>query len=428
MWKWPLVCLALLAPGIAQGQQRGVSAHEDDAHRDLPVSSVITRKRALQLGMQRGPEIAVANAPRAAVAEVRRLANPLLVQPASAALYGGYRWGRLGAGLELTANVVQSFSWQPLGAARERGADSLHTLTQASIEQARLQAGERALLAWVDLLEADALHELRARTRTDAEQLQKIVRTRVGVGTGEPVDAALADGERGAAEAAELEAEGLLTEARVGLRYALGMAPEGPIDADGDLFSIPALAGTGEGALGARSGHPNVTRAESEAALARDEARIARANASPSYGVGATYQREGTADQVVMGGLILPLPFGDFGGYARARQEVDAQRLHEQIGRVKGELARDRAIASHEREHTRATYEALVRGARAPFTEALRIATLRYEKGTGDLATVLLARQRATAAEERVVMAAAAVQRADIRHASRSGGLLEEAR
>ena len=129
-----------------------------------------------------------------------------------------------------------------------------------------------------------------------------------------------------------------------------------------------------------------------------------------------------------MGIVQFPLPLGDFGGYSRARQDVQASQLARQSTRLEKELAFRQEQSAHEREHARATYDALVHGAREPFREALRLSLVRYEKGPGDLATVLVARQRLTAAEERVVSAAAQVQRADIRHAANVGRLLEETR
>lgn len=429
-WLFVSLALALTVPLRASAAETdGLTAHESTAHQEPPAGTpVVTRRDALRTGFRQGPDVAVASAPKGAVAEMRRKANPAVVQPATASMYGGYRWGMLGAGVEINANVVQTFSWTPLGRSRERSADALGALTDRSIDQARLIAGERALVAWVDLLEADAVHDLRVKSREAAVKLQKIARTRVDVGTGEPTEAALADGELGAAAAAELQAEGFVTEARLALRFALGMPPEGAIEAQGDLFAIAPIEGTGGGPLAERGTHPTVARAQAEALLAERDARLARANASPSFGVGATYQREGTSDQVVMGGVVLPLPFGDFGGYAEARQRAEADRLTRQVDRVKLELDQNRALYLHEREHSRATYAALVAGASKPYREALRLATLRYEKGPGDLATVLVAFERSVRAEETLVMAAADVQRADIRWASSTGALMEEAR
>lgn len=430
MARWLLATLVLTVPLRAiAAETDGLTEHESAAHQEPPAGTpIVTRRDALRTGVRQGPDVAVAEAPKGAVAEMRRRANPAVLQPATASVYGGYRWGLFGAGAELNANVVQSFSWTPLGKPREKSAEALGSLTERAIDQARLNAGERALLAWVNLLEADAVHDLRVKSRDAAVKLRKIAHVRVDVGTGEPTEAALADGELGAAEAAELQAEGFVTEARLALRFALGMPADGPIEARGDLFAIAPMEGSGAGPLAERGTHPTVARAQAEARLAESDARLARANASPTFGVGATYQREGTSDHVLMGGLVLPLPYGDFGGYAEARQRAEADRLTRQVDRVKLELDQNRALYLHEREHTRATYTALVTGAAKPYREALRLATLRYEKGPGDLATVLVAFERSVSAEEKLVMAAADVQRADIRWASSTGALLEEAR
>lgn len=420
-------CTAIvLLSGSASAQLLPEDRHESASHR---VSSdadalVIDRAVAAKLGATRGPDVAVAEAPRDAAARARRSANPLLVLPATTTLSAGYRWGKVGTGLEVTGSVVQPFSVRGLGDARANSAHALRMSVETGVTSTRLDAALRALLAWIDTLEAKSVHDLRASARADAEKLVNVAQLRVSSGVAEPLELALAHGELGAAAALELEAEGQLSIAHSTLRYATGLEPTRAVVAQGSLEAFaamgPAAAPTGD--------HPEVQHARARAELAHKDADVARASTAPTFGVGASYQREGTSDQVLMGVMQIPLPFGDYGGYARARQDVEASQLARQSTRLERELAFRQEQSFHESEHARATYEVMLHGARAPFREALRLALLRYEKGPGDLATVLVARQRLTAAEERVVTAAAQVQRADIRHSANVGRLLEENR
>lgn len=401
-----------------------VDPHEAAAHRPEAGALVITRASAAALGAAQGPDVAVAAAPREAAGRARNTANPLVVMPATTTLNAGYRWGKIGAGLEVTGSVVQSFSVRQLGAARADSAKALVESVERGVESARLAAAARALLAWVDTVEAKSVHDLRARARADAEKLAAVAKLRVSSGVAEPLELALAQGELGAAAALELESEGTLTVAQLALRHATGQAPSRPIEAEGRLDEFTALGPSSS----APSAHPETREANAVADLAQKDALVARASNAPTFGVGASYQREGTSDQVVMGVVQFPLPLGDFGGYSRARQDVQASQLRSQSQRLERELVFRQEQSAHEREHARATFDALVQGARDPFREALRLAMVRYEKGPGDLATVLVARQRLTTAEERVLSAAAQVQRADIRHAANLGRLAEVSR
>lgn len=405
----------LAAPALAQDPHE-VSVHHAPTPADV---MVITRQRAAALGAAQGPDVAIAEAPREAAERANRTANPLVVTPATTTVNAGWRWGNVGAGVEVTGSVVQPFSVRQLGAARADSAKALTAAVESGVRDAKLRSAERALLAWVDALAAKSVHDLRADARENAEQLVAIATRRVRSGVAEPLELALAQGEQGTALAAELEAEGTLTVAQLALRRAVGFAPDRPLAAQGQLDAFEPLTPSSA----APENHPELQHARAAAELAHHDANVAGASNAPTWGLGASYQHEGTSDQVVMGIVQLPVPFGDFGGYARARQDVQASQLARQAQWLQREIAFRQTQSAHEREHARATYDALVHGAREPLREALRLSQLRWEKGPGDLATVLVARQRLVTAEERVVTAAAEVQRADVRHAANLGTL-----
>ena len=73
---------------------------------------------------------------------------------------------------------------------------------------------------------------------------------------------------------------------------------------------------------------------------------------APALGVGASYLHEGTGNEVWSGVLVVPLPFGDFGEFDRARQEVAAARVRAEVDVVRGRLERDVRMAFHERLRT----------------------------------------------------------------------------
>ena len=140
-------------------------------------------------------------------------------------------------------------------------------------------------------------------------------------------------------------------------------------------------------------------------------------------GFGASYVREGTGNQVALGIASFPLPFLDPARFEASRQHAAATVASAQVDRTRAELARDRAVAAHEREHWREVRDALRTGTLAPTEEALRLVRAQYEAGSRDVTVVLIARQRLAATRESLAHAAAEVQRADIRFARAVGTL-----
>ena len=387
---------------------------------------VMTRAEALARGAAHGPAIAVQVAPRAAAVDARRAANPALIVPPRVTMQAGERYGVFGAGLEAGVEVLQDIPLRPVGHERERAAASLVRSTDANVAEARLDSATRAGLAWVGVLEAQQAFELRKQSLADADELVRLARARVQSGAGQPLELQQALGERGATNASLLDAEGRLVEARAELRFAAGLDPAAAIVATGDLLAIadPSLdeAAAIRRAVGA---HPSLVATEARADVARQEERVIRANRAPTISVGASYLREGTADQIWTAVAAVPLPFGDFGAFDRARQRVAADQAQAAVALVRQELARDIRMALHERLHAREVLAALQTGAQAPLAEALRLTRVQYQAGTTELASVLLARQRLFDAEERMLRAAADVQRADLRLQRAMGTLLE---
>lgn len=402
------------APGAPAGTSRGVAAGELE----------VTRADALRLGASRSHVVAEARAPRGALPELERAAGAPLSYSPRLAVYAGARRGTFGAGLEVGAAATQDLSLHGLGEARADAAAITRRAGLAAYERARLEGAAAAALAWVDLAEAQELVRLRGKVREDAEALARLARARVARGVGLPHEAALAQADVGAAELAELDAEGQLATARAELCFALALAPSVRVHASGTLAAAddePVEARVAEQ-------HPALALARAQVAASRAEAALARAQASPALGVGVAYARDGTGEQALTGTLSVPLPFLDPTRFDAARHRMELLSAEAREVRARAELGRAVALAQHERGHAREVRAALRDRVVAPLQEAVRLARAAYEAGVQDATPLLVARPRLLAAEEQLVRAAADVERADLRYAAAQGSLVPRER
>jgi cobalt-zinc-cadmium efflux system outer membrane protein len=397
------------------------------AHARVARAETLTLREAARLGSERGSAVARAEAPREAVAEAKRRANPLvLVPPELTVSVGARRYGAGETGIELGVSAIQRFSTGSLGRKRARTAELMGQLTERELAGARLDDAEQAALAWIDVAYAKQLQRLRQASLGEAEQLASSADLRVKSGVGQPIELAVALGEKGTALAMELDAEGQLTEAHAALRFATGLAANTPVDTRGELMAS-RRAHVNEGAIvkAAEERHPALRAASARAALAMQEAELVRGTHAPWFGVGAAYTREGTGDQIFLGVVEVPLPVVSAGAFDRARQRAAADVQAAEVAIVRREVARDIRLALHEREHTAAVLDAMLSGARKPLEEAFRLARVGYDVGTLDISAVLLARQRLLAAEEQVLRSTADLERAEVRLQRAAGTLIE---
>ncbi len=419
------LCLVGLgaAPARADGQPAAPSpppstipeAHRvADEHAHAPQR--LTRRDAAALGAERGTAVLVARAPRAGVAETKIAADAIFTLLPRATVTAGARHAAVGSGVEIGAAVMQDIHVASVRGARKDVARALGRLVDVDVGRARLDAAARAALAWITMAEAEELVRIRAAGIEQVEGILGAVRARVKSGVGEPSELAMALGELGAARAGVLDAEGMLFEARLELRFAAGLPPGEPIEAAGDLYASDDRAPDEAAALrAAERGHPAVEAARARADLARDETRLTAATLAPVVGVGVAYVREGTGDQVITGLVGVPLPFSSPGRFDTARHRASADVARAELEVAKAELARDVRAALHEREHAREVRDAIRTGAIEPMKEALRIARAQLDAGTREATTVLYARQRLLTTQEQLARAASDVQRADVR-------------
>ncbi|MDB4934276.1 MAG: Heavy metal efflux outer membrane protein CzcC family [Labilithrix sp.] len=381
---------------------------------------VVTRERAIALGAERAPLVREAVAPLRATVALRDASSAPLAYAPRLTASAGRRTGAFGSGLEIGGGVVQDLSLRGLGARRGDVAAAAAHAARSEVERARLEGAALAALAWVDLLEADDLARVRASAKQDAEEIARVARARTDRGVAPPSEAALGAAEVGQAELGERDAEGRLFEARAALQYAIGASPATEVVASGDVRAIDGVSP----APPPGTEHPAEAAARNRVALARADAKLARAQASPPLGVGVTYTREGQGEQVALGTVSLPLPFIDPTRFDAARHETAVASAEGQAERVRAELARDAAMAAHERLHTREVHDTLAAKVLVPLRETVRLARAAYQTGTQDVTALLIVRQRLVAAEEQLGRASADVQRADLRYALTSGTLL----
>ncbi|APR84373.1 Heavy metal RND efflux outer membrane protein, CzcC family protein [Minicystis rosea] len=409
---------------VALAARAELPAH---APQTSPAARRVSLSEAMRLGATRGPDVAVASAPRAAANEAKRAADAVLTTLPRVAVMAGDRIGPRGVnGVEIGVSVTQDVPIAGTRGARRDAAAAYGRVVDLDLARARLEGGARAALAWIALAEADSVLAYRHASLEQAEAIAKTLRARVTKGVADPVELPLAMGDVATARAGVLEAEGMRFEAALELRFAIGEAADTALAIAGSLDTIVDAAGD-EAALVRRAeqGHPLVLLAEARGEAARREADLSVATSVPALGVGASYTREGSGDQVVTGTISVPLPFSRPWAFEASRQRAAADVARAQATRARAELGREIRTALHERDHTRELHDTLVHEALTPMKEALRLARVQFDAGAIDVTRVLLARQRLVATEEQAARALAQVRRADVRLMRAAGTLLE---
>jgi outer membrane protein TolC len=396
---------------------------------------VVSREEALRLGAKSGPGVATAQAPLSGLRDARDAASSLLVLPPQVTLQGGPQV--LPAALPSTAQRVDAtfgatammlFPLRGVGTARKQVAEASIQVVSQGLRRTRLDTALRGGIAWSRALEVREIHKLRIDALVQTQGLADIAKKRIGAGVAQPVELALALGEVGAQRVALLEAEGWMTEAYAELRLATGLDSRAHVDVAGDLCVKEPIPVNEEIARRDAFGvSPEVPLAEARAELFKRDTHLVSAVLGPTFGLGASYQRDGAGDHIVQGIVSIPIPLVDYGAFDRARTGALAAAATSDIGRVRAELDRDVVIALHDVEHTREVRDTLETAALVPLEDALRLARLQYEAGTQDMTLVLAARQRTLAAREAHARSCGEVLRADMRLLRVAGALVKEA-
>src|SRR6186713_951618 len=164
---------------------------------------------AIEKGAEQGPAVAVAVAPRAATQAAVEAANPIANQVPVVQGQVGPRISNGRVTPELIVSLSQQVPWVPTGRVQERLALARRQLVDKDIELTRLDSGEQAGHAWIDLAYADGLLVLRKAVVEEAEHNLKLIEARVRTGETDAVALAMAQGELAANQALVLDAEGL---------------------------------------------------------------------------------------------------------------------------------------------------------------------------------------------------------------------------
>lgn len=387
-------------------------------------AATVSEQDAINRGAEHGPGVAIAKAPMPAYDDALDASHAWFVHSPRVVASGGQRFTNGTAGFEAGVSLIQDIPLASVGGHREDAAHALISGTRAEVSRAKLEAAARAAMAWATAREGEEVLALRTASKGDADELLRLARARVTAGTGMPSDVAIAQGEVALAEASVLDAEGMLTEAMNAFRFALGEETTAEIDPDGPLASAkdpPMDEATALKLALERS--PALGVAGSRRDLAKSDAALAHAILAPTIGVGASYLREGTGDNIWTAIVAFPLPFARPGAYESARIMGTAYAADRELDLVRAELTREIALASHECRHTREARDAFER-ATVPLKEAVRLAKAQLEAGTSDAQSFVFARQRLLATQERATRAAADVLRADVRLEQLTGTLL----
>lgn len=356
-----------------------------------------TLAQALDQAWSRAPQ-ASAFAAREAEAQARaEVASGVLPSPPSVSLSSlndkfGSDQGRQEWEIELALPL-----WLPgQRSAREREAQSVAAEVAARRRALRLQLAGELRDAWWALAAARAAVSLAERRANTAAVLESDVQRRVKVGDLARVDGNLAQGERLAAQAEQLEVAGVLRTAEQGWRHLTDNAPPTT------LAPEPPTPAT-ETATVTPEDHPALASALAATRVAQAKLVVADATRRDAPELALRYYREratyndGQANAI---GIKLTVPFSSG---ARTRQE--SAGLRADVAQADGELAQAKLRLALDAERAGLDLEAarrqigLARERRELGGDTLRLLEKSFALGESGLPALLLARAAAYEAE-----------------------------
>ena len=158
-----------------------------------------------------------------------------------------------------------------------------------------------------------------------------------------------------------------------------------------------------------------LARIRAEADALAHAAELGKSAGKPHIEIGPSVTHEGTGDWIFFGNVSVPLPGVDPFAADNAVRRTEAEMARARVAVAERGALKEVEIALHEREHALELRESLRHGTIEPSTQAVREYQLQYEAGRIDLTTLLAARRELLNAEERWAVAAADVQRAEVR-------------
>jgi cobalt-zinc-cadmium efflux system outer membrane protein len=271
---------------------------------------------------ERAPEIVSA---RLAVEEARgRLAGASLRFSSNPELEAavGSRTGRDGRFTDLDVGLGQQFESGSRRTARVAIADAAIARSTAAADNTSRLVLRAAGSAFFRVLHAQERIRLLEASGALAETVHSVADRRLRAGDIAVLDVNLARAALARVRAARESAEADRALAVGDLQLLLGL--EGDVRAEGTLSSR-AEADLGS-LLRAAAEHPELRALEAGVREAEAEVELGRAFATPDYGVGVRYSREG-GDQIIFGGMTVSLPVFSNGQELRATGSARAARL-----------------------------------------------------------------------------------------------------
>lgn len=423
-----LSALLLLAPVRSASAEGQPSTSLEHVQHEPAAPLTITYDEAVRRAAQDGPQVQLARAPVAAAVDAKSAADRALLYNPRLSVEAGRRHGPFGVGPDIAVSVMQDLPLSGVGAERRSVASALSDSVGAELDRVRLSAAALGAEAWIASVEARELFRLRSASLAEAQKAVAMARARVKSGEGQPLELALAEGDRASVAAAVIDAEGMLTEAKAELRYVLGLPPEQAVEASGALRMADEDVDERGAVRAVEGGHPAVESASAKARLAYAQARLAGASVQQPLSVGGSFRHEGSGERIWSAMVSVPLPFLNTGAFDQAMQQAEAASAGAQTEVIKAQLARDIRLALHDRHHYRELRDSLEGGAIGPLGEALRLAQVQLSAGTVDAAPVIVARQRLLGVQEQIVRAEAQIRRADLKLNELTGALVRDRR
>ncbi len=359
----------------------------------------LTSERAVELALERNPELA-AVAADAGAARARLSGAELLLQ-SNPELSAGAGPRRNGAARSTDLEVSLSQRVEVFGqrGARIDVAQAERDAAEKRLASQRIAVAAEVRSAFARVLAADRLVALAREELAVARDAVRGVERRLELGgiSQLEVNAARAEGGRAARAVAVVTRRAAA--ARAELRTLLGSDAGAPLELAGDLPRPAGAAPLDVDALGRRAleSRADLAAAHRDLAAAEAEQRVAAREALPVPAIGARYSREEGAD-IVLGTLTFELPLFNRNhagrGVASARRARAQAELAAAERRVREDVDLAVARVATAREAAQAFEGEVLAGAEANVT----LATRAYEAGKIRLAELLLIRRSAVEA------------------------------
>jgi outer membrane protein, heavy metal efflux system len=255
-------------------------------------------------------------------------ASVLLVRNPRLSLSAGPRFlSGPGGGSELDAQVGLQQRLEIGGQRRHRveRAKALQSASQAQAADVDRVVTQSVALVFFEVLGAANELELVEENAKLAESLYEIARSRVSAGAAAPLEENTARIRRADATRMLVQAEARLRSAEFRLATTLGLSSAETVHAQGELPESASLPPLGELLAAASENHPRLLAARSTVDASQSDSALADAEAWPDLTLGASYSRE-ERDDVVMGGVTIPIPVFNRNQGERVRAKAAARR------------------------------------------------------------------------------------------------------